>query len=558
LLDTAVLPSCFAEVVSHIFASNFARLELLVFNGDAQRNSSQGRAAKSLLGKVTNTLRDKERRERLLYTLYERLDQRRFAVPNDPLAPVDCSEPFRNIESITVTPITKRFVHRFPVEAIEQVRKAQLDVLIRFGFNILRGEILTLPKYGIWSYHHGDNDYYRGGPAYFWEVYERNPLSGAILQVLTEHLDAGMVLCKGQFATSNDFSASLNRVQPYWGAVTFIIQKLHELHERGWEHIERSALEPAPYLGKKKIYTRPTNREMLRRFGPALIGKSVRKVARRPRVKHWRLAIRTGAESILDNSAKPDLAGFRWMESPKGRFYADPFLIESEGKSWLFFEDFDYGANRGRISCTQIQDGAMTTPLAVLERPYHLSYPCVFRDGGEFYMIPETAQSGAVELYRCGRFPDVWELDTTLLKLRAVDSTLWAEDGQYWLFVTMQEPRGGATQLWLFQASSLRGPWRPHPASPISTDVRKSRGAGAVFRAHGKLFRPSQDCSRHYGSSFTLNEIATLNPREYREEEVLTVGPTWARDLIATHSYSRGRGIEVIDGCVPVAAEEVE
>jgi len=57
-------------------------------------------------------------------------------------------------------------------------------------------------------HHHGDNDYYRGGPAYFWEVYERNPLSGAILQVLTEHLDAGMVLCKGQFATSNDFSAA--------------------------------------------------------------------------------------------------------------------------------------------------------------------------------------------------------------------------------------------------------------------------------------------------------------------------------------------------------------
>ena len=100
-----------------------------------------------------------------------------------------------------MTPIRKRFVHRFPADAIEYIRGKELDVLIRFGFNILRGEILTAARCGVWSYHHGDNDYYRGGPAYFWEVYESNPISGVILQVLTEQLDAGKVLYKGLFAT---------------------------------------------------------------------------------------------------------------------------------------------------------------------------------------------------------------------------------------------------------------------------------------------------------------------------------------------------------------------
>jgi hypothetical protein len=41
----------------------------------------------------------------------------------------------------------------------------------------------------VWSYHHGDNEFYRGGPPHFWELYEKAPLSGVILQVLTEELD---------------------------------------------------------------------------------------------------------------------------------------------------------------------------------------------------------------------------------------------------------------------------------------------------------------------------------------------------------------------------------
>ena len=50
------------------------------------------------------------------------------------------------------------------------------------------------PPYGMWSLHHDDNRSYRGGPALFWEIYERNPESGTILQVLTDALDGGKVL----------------------------------------------------------------------------------------------------------------------------------------------------------------------------------------------------------------------------------------------------------------------------------------------------------------------------------------------------------------------------
>jgi hypothetical protein len=557
LLDSKKLARCFSEVVDHILQSDFACLELLIFNEEHQAADTVTGPRRSAVRQAWNLMLSSQRRRLLLYHLYQRWDRRRIVLTADPESEVDCTTKFENIESISVTPIAKRFVHRFPGDAIELIRERNLDVLIRFGFNILRGDILAAARYGIWSYHHGDGDYYRGGPSHFWEIVEENSLSGVMLQVLTEELDAGTVLYKGWFATQPGLSRMRNCIQPYWGASTFVIQKLRELHQYGWEKLSRDAPTAAPYHGRKPIYTAPTNMEMLRWLGPELLRKSLRRLVRRPKVEHWRLAVRSGSSLIADSKHSPELNGFRWIESPPGRFYADPFMMQEDGRLWVFFEDFDYAANRGRISCAELGKNGAFEPVPVLERPYHLSYPCVFRADNNLYMIPESRENGTVELYRCTRFPDCWMFESTLLELPAVDSTVWAEAGMFWLFVTLQEPRGHGIQLWLFSARTLTGKWTPHPANPISTDVRKSRGAGAVFRHNGKLIRPSQDCSGHYGRSFTLNEIVVLDADRYEERPFVTVDPIWAPGLVGTHTYSHFGKVEVIDGCAPLPVARV-
>jgi hypothetical protein len=551
LLDSAELSSCFAEIVDHILQSNFARLELIVYNGEEQAKGSWPKPRRSLIGKALYLLKDSRRRKSFLFNLYQRWDRRNIDPANDPHTPVDCSARFAHVESISVIPNRKRFVHRFPQESIEYIREKQLDVLIRFGFNILRGDILKAAKYGVWSYHHGDGDFYRGGPAHFWEVYEGNPISGVMLQILTEELDAGNVLCKGLYTTHPGISRTRNCVQPYWGASTFVIQKLHELHQYGWEQLEHAILPSTPYLGKKKIYTAASNYEMLRWLLPLFAMKCLRRLVRRPSIEHWRLAIRSTRQLDVHSKSAPDMHGFQWIESPKGHFYADPFLIEDSGKNWVFFEDYDYAKQLGRICCAEVREEGMSNAIPVLETPYHLSYPCVFRDANTMYMIPETGTNSAVELYRCVRFPDQWELEKQLFLAQAVDTTIWIENNLYWFFVTLQEPRGYGTQLCLFYSSTLTGEWVAHPRNPISNDVRNSRGAGAIFRHNGKLFRPSQDCSQHYGYSMTFNEIVVLDRSDYEEKACTTINPTWSEGLTATHTYSRLGQLEVIDGCVP-------
>lgn len=559
LLDTTVLPACFAEILQQISTSNFARIELLIFNQNAGQTETP-QPHRSIVQKAARILKNKKLRQSLLFTLYERWDRKRIAEAPDPLAEVDCAKYFEGIDSITVKPITKRFVHRFPEEALEQVRAKNLDVLIRFGFNILRGGILQAARYGVWSYHHGDNDEYRGGPAYFWEIYEDNLVSGAILQVLTEELDAGKVLCKGLFATLRGSSWARNRVQPYWGSITFLIQKLHQLHQDGWERVESEMLPPAPYRGKTKIYTIPTNGQMLRWVGPLLARTCLRRIGQLfsgTLLAHWRLGVNPGSAPPATAEGS-DLRKFHWIESPRGHFYADPFLVKHLDKPWVFFEDYDYDRRKGVISCAEvIEDGRLSKSIPALEMPYHLSYPCVFRDHGQLHMIPESVANQTVNLYHCLRFPDRWEQVKVLFEGPAVDTTVWIEDGMYWFFVTMQDQRGAGIQLWLFYSRSLTGEWIRHPRNPISTDVRLSRGGGAIYRQDGRLFRPSQDCSGNYGRRFKLNEIQVLNEREYRERPVVTVDANGMRRMIGTHTYSRLDRIEVIDGCAMLPARHL-
>ena len=94
-----------------------------------------------------------------------------------------------------------RFSQYFSPEDLQKVEETNLDFILRFGFNILRGKILNAARFGVWSYHHGDESRYRGLPAGFWEIYRGDPVSGAILQRLTDRLDGGVILRKGHLKT---------------------------------------------------------------------------------------------------------------------------------------------------------------------------------------------------------------------------------------------------------------------------------------------------------------------------------------------------------------------
>jgi hypothetical protein len=92
-------------------------------------------------------------------------------------------------------------------------------------------------------------------------------------------------------------------------------------------------------------------------------------------------------------------------------------------------------------------------------------------------------------------------LERSLLDLRAVDPTPFEFQGRWWMFVSPTVVQNQAPITLLFTAPEPWGPWRLHRDSPVCTDVRWARCAGAVICDGGRLLRPSQNCAKSYGCS---------------------------------------------------------
>jgi hypothetical protein len=545
LLDGPWTIRCFRHVLEDLRACDFARLAAVVYNDDA---SGAGAPARSRVRRYVDALANPATRRTLAYAVYSRFLDASAQPEADPLGIVGLDDLLDGVPALRVRPLASRFVHRFPPAAVDAVRALDLDVLVRFGFNILRGEILTVPRYGVWSWHHGDPDAYRGGPAHYWEMVESNPVSGAMLQVLTEELDGGLVLCKAQFPTTRTLSVAENRHGPYWGSQHFLIQKLCELHRYGWEFLLERAPPPAPYRGARRPYRSPTNVEFAGWTAGQLARRLVRRVGRRETDTDWNVGLRRSSTPLPFDARHDAPRSFALLENPRGRFLADPFLLERDGDTWLFVEDYAFDTRRGVISCGRVTpDGRVEDLRACLDVPYHLSYPHVFEHDGEVWMTPESEASATVDLYRAVAFPHRWARVGTLLPLRAVDPTPFLRDGRWWMFVTHTAVPGQGVNTLLFEAPALTGPWRLHRASPVSSDVRRSRSAGAVLDLDGRRLRPAQDGSVRYGRAIVWNEITRLGPTDYAERPLrrLDAGALPAFDGL--HHWHRASDWEVVD-----------
>lgn len=539
LLYGWVTTRLFAEVIRDILRCNFARVELLIL--------SQSDAAVPVAPRRPDPAR---LWHALGWKLYCGWDRRRLPAVDDPLAFEDCRELLAGIPTLQVTPSFDSSAQQFPDEAVATVRAQNLDVLLHSGSPGLGGQILHAASHGIWAFQHGDSEYYRGGPPYFWEMVEANPLTGTELLELADQSDASPVLQKALFARHPSISLVHNRIQPCWSSAHMVIQKMWEAHNYGWEIVARRMLPRAAYHAKRAVHNPPRNWEMSRWLLAALPKKIVGKVCQRvraPRVDHWRIAIRSSRQQA---GALPlEMDGFQWVESPKGHYYADPFLFAENGRQHLFFEDWSYDENRGVIAHAELTpDGEMGPVRTVLDTGTHASYPCVFADDNQIYMIPETARSGDVRLFRATRFPEEWREEAELFRGTAVDTTVWKGNGLWWFFTTLRDPRAQGTALYLFWSETLAGQWHHHPCNPISFDVRRARGAGNIFRHQEMLVRPSQDCSGRYGRAFALNRIVHLTREEYKEEVFQIVEPDWASGLLSTHTYNRCGNLAVTDG----------
>lgn len=277
-------------------------------------------------------------------------------------------------------------------------------------------------------------------------------------------------------------------------------------------------------------------------------------------LKHtvWNACLRRGGPGlILDDTDTP----FVGIPNPAGGWAADPFLFETDEKLYIFAELFFYRKQKGVIGYCTYQDRRFSRWRTVVEGPFHLSYPYLFRGTDpescalglpargetDIYMIPESNEDNSIRLYRATRFPDEWVCEAKLCEGdRFADTTYVGES----LFLSYNH------YLHTYTLLCADGEKKLTPVRSGYDRTGKTRPGGKCFEKDGLRILPTQNGEKHYGSGLVFNTvkpdtpeslpesfgiIRQINPDSITELNRVKAGPA------GIHTYNYSEHFEVID-----------
>lgn len=528
-------PEWQARALQYLLALDYVKVQLLIIDSNVDK--------RPLLGRIKRLL---ARSGCGIYSLYQQ-----FVFRPRTSRQVDMSNVLSQVPSIECKVIEEgKFPQYFTEADCAKIAEYGLDVVLRFAFGIIRGKILKVPRYGVWSFHHDDEEKYRGGPPCFWEIYYGDDATGGILQRLTDRLDGGIVLKKGFVATCK-YSYSENMERLYCESAKWPAQVCKDIYNGNAGY-----LNALPSKTNAPIYYAPNNCQMLVFAVKILRNRVSATWHERFYAAQWNIGvICEPIDTLLQSEA--DYCQIHWAPTPRtNRFLADPFGQTDGSNITILCEDFDYRRNKGIISSI-VFDGERKFSEAkpVMNEAFHMSYPYLLLHQGKVYCIPETSDARETYLYRADQFPNKWRKIATLLSGVAVaDPTVFQYEGLWWLMCSGSDLEQGSpgsfnNHLLIWYAEDLTGPWKSHISNPVKTDIRSSRPAGTPFLYKGYLYRPAQDCSKTYGGRVSLNRVLRLTPREFTEEFVRYIEPPKDSPFPAgLHTISSAGIFTLIDG----------
>ncbi len=431
--------------------------------------------------------------------------------------------------------------YRYKTEDINKIKNLNLDVLVRGGSGILQGEILNVCQLGIISFHHGDNDFYRGGPPGFWEVYNREPSTGFVIQRLSKVLDGGDIIFKANIPTS--FFYKLNVCNLYLKSSIFLHKTLEKLS------IDINNINYHPKKSySNQIYKIPRSHQSIlyllktfilgtKKILSKLFGWSFR----------WNVAYQ-----FTEDWKNPILRKSTIIKNPKNRFLADPFVISYNNKTVVFVEDYNFSVKKGVISAYEINSEGYKEIGVAIEEKFHLSYPFLIKSNEHLFMVPETHEAKDIRIYKCIEFPLKWKLHKILMKnISAVDTNIFKFDNKFWLFTNLESSNLNdySSELHIFYADSIDSTtWKPHSLNPVIFDSQKARNGGMIYSEKNHLYRvfQRQDFDM-YGASLGVSKINVLTENEYEEEVFINVLPNFFKNIKGIHSFSYNSGVLVND-----------
>lgn len=230
------------------------------------------------------------------------------------------------------------------------------------------------------------------------------------------------------------------------------------------------------------------------------------------------------------------------------RYWAsDPFVFEYNNEVYVFAELYDYVKCRGILGYCKLEDGKKTKWTPIIEEGYHMSYPYIFLQGKEIFIIPETNESDKLYLYQAIEFPNKWEKYKIIRTgVKYADTTPFILNGRNCaLTYQVEDPYHPKLYLLDFE--------QPENDQQVPVDnIDRRRPAGAVLQHEGRWIRPAQNCVSDYGKGLIFYSYEDQMEQNYTEKEWKTLFPeqlhfSKAIYLDGMHTYNCSGNYEVID-----------
>ena len=251
-----------------------------------------------------------------LYSAYVRADRRVFGSDDD--SPSRC------------VPL------RRPGVPLGELAAQDLDVVLCLAPEASPDELAGCARFGAWSLYAGGLRGCAGEAQLFWQMYDADFVAPITLRATTPTDGERISYCS--VVQSDHVSLHRSRCRAARRAAHLPARRLRTLHERGLTSV------PASPRGGRATFAADQRHDGSAAVARRQRGSLRRRVSGWLREKQWFIAYGRG-------SAPPTT-----IMPPPGRFYADPFLFQRDGRRYVFFEDYDGTSGRADICYLEIDE----------------------------------------------------------------------------------------------------------------------------------------------------------------------------------------------------------
>lgn len=221
----------------------------------------------------------------------------------------------------------------------------RLDVLVNLSLAELPPRLPELARLGVWTARDGRARIVIGAPIGWRELTFGERLTTCQVEVTradgSSHIAAQAVLA------TDPQSITRNQMRLLWRTAALLPRSLHALLQRGEAEFFARArpVEPAQTAASPNLLH-------LTKLAPRPIHYTLRKYLRkRLTSEQWMLML-----ARRGNDAPLRWEGFAPLVPPSDRLWADPFVVEHEGRTHIFVEELLFAEKRGAINCLTLND----------------------------------------------------------------------------------------------------------------------------------------------------------------------------------------------------------